>query len=78
MLGPFTDIPAPDIGTDESTMAWIFDEMSKFKGFCPAVVTGAPPAAAGHWAVVTPRQGAPQLAPAAAAAAPTSWPAAVG
>ena len=24
MLGPFTDIPAPDIYTDEQTMAWIY------------------------------------------------------
>lgn len=40
ILGPWTDIPAPDIGTDERVMAWIFDEFSKFKGFSPAVVTG--------------------------------------
>jgi glutamate dehydrogenase (NAD(P)+) len=40
VLGPWTDIPAPDIGTDERVMAWIFDEFSKHKGFSPAVVTG--------------------------------------
>jgi hypothetical protein len=49
VLGPYTDIPAPDIGTDESTMAWIFDEYSKFKGFSPAVVTG------GGWQAAGPR-----------------------
>eukprot|EP00879_Flechtneria_rotunda_P003623 GHRR01003860.1.p1 GENE.GHRR01003860.1~~GHRR01003860.1.p1 ORF type:complete len:417 (+),score=105.87 GHRR01003860.1:112-1362(+) len=42
VLGPWTDIPAPDIGTDERVMAWIFDEFSKHKGFSPAVVTGKP------------------------------------
>lgn len=42
ILGPFTDIPAPDIGTDERVMAWIFDEYSKYKGFSPGVVTGKP------------------------------------
>jgi glutamate dehydrogenase (NAD(P)+) len=40
VLGPWTDIPAPDIGTDERVMAWIFDEFSKHKGFSPAVTTG--------------------------------------
>lgn len=40
VLGPWTDIPAPDIGTDERVMSWIFDEFSKHKGFSPAVVTG--------------------------------------
>lgn len=42
VLGPWTDIPAPDIGTDERVMAWIFDEFSKHKGFSPAVTTGKP------------------------------------
>lgn len=41
-FGPFKDVPAPDIGTDERIMAWIFDEYSKYKGFSPAVVTGKP------------------------------------
>jgi glutamate dehydrogenase (NAD(P)+) len=41
-FGPFQDVPAPDIGTDERIMAWIFDEYSKYKGFSPAVVTGKP------------------------------------
>lgn len=40
VIGPWTDVPAPDIGSDERMMAWIFDEFSKHKGFSPAVVTG--------------------------------------
>jgi glutamate dehydrogenase (NAD(P)+) len=42
-FGPFKDIPAPDIGTDERIMAWIFDEYSRYRGFSPAVVTGKSP-----------------------------------
>lgn len=42
-FGPFKDIPAPDIGTDERIMAWIFDEYSRYCGFSPAVVTGKSP-----------------------------------
>lgn len=42
IVGPSSDIPAPDINTDERVMAWFFDEYSKFKGFSPAVVTGKP------------------------------------
>jgi glutamate dehydrogenase (NAD(P)+) len=42
-LGPFKDVPAPDIGTDERVMAWIFDEYSRYRGFSPAVVTGKSP-----------------------------------
>mgnify|MGYP001030714547 CR=1 FL=1 len=41
-IGPTTDIPAPDVNTNEQTMAWILDEYSKFHGFTPAVVTGKP------------------------------------
>lgn len=42
-IGPEIDIPAPDVYTDAQTMAWIFDEYSKIKGY-PAygVVTGKP------------------------------------
>ena len=41
-LGPYRDIPAPDIGTDAQVMAWIFDEYGKRHGYTPAVVTGKP------------------------------------
>lgn len=43
ILGPETDIPAPDIGTDERTMAWIMDTYSVSKGHTVlGVVTGKP------------------------------------
>lgn len=42
LIGPATDIPAPDMGTNAQTMAWMMDEYSKFKGYSPAVVTGKP------------------------------------
>ncbi len=43
-IGPHRDIPAPDMGTDAQTMAWIMDTSSPQKGYSvPAVVTGKPP-----------------------------------
>ncbi len=42
VIGPYTDIAAPDMGTNAQTMAWIVDEYAKFHGYCPAVVTGKP------------------------------------
>jgi glutamate dehydrogenase (NAD(P)+) len=43
IIGPERDIPAPDIGTDEQTMAWIMDTYSTSRGFTvPGVVTGKP------------------------------------
>jgi glutamate dehydrogenase (NAD(P)+) len=42
MLGPYRDIPAPDMGTDGQVMAWLLDEYSKRNGYSPAVVTGKP------------------------------------
>src|SRR6476661_5976773 len=42
VIGPQVDIPAPDMGTNAQTMAWIVDEYSKFHGWSPAVVTGKP------------------------------------
>lgn len=41
-LGPYRDIPAPDIGTNAQVMAWIFDEYGKRHGYTPAIVTGKP------------------------------------
>uniref|UniRef100_A0A0V0I3U1 Glutamate dehydrogenase n=1 Tax=Solanum chacoense TaxID=4108 RepID=A0A0V0I3U1_SOLCH len=42
LIGIHTDVPAPDMGTNPQTMAWILDEYSKFHGHSPAVVTGKP------------------------------------
>lgn len=43
IIGPTVDIPAPDIGTDEQTMAWIMDTYSVAVGHTvPGVVTGKP------------------------------------
>ncbi len=42
-IGPMTDIPAPDMGTDEQVMAWFADEYAKITGsWQPGVVTGKP------------------------------------
>lgn len=42
-IGPDRDIPAPDIGTDAQTMAWIMDTYSAQEGYAvPGVVTGKP------------------------------------
>ncbi|MCS7311809.1 MAG: glutamate dehydrogenase [Acidobacteria bacterium] len=41
-IGPYTDIPAPDVNTNPQVMAWVMDEYSKYYGFQPAVVTGKP------------------------------------
>jgi len=43
LMGPESDIPAPDMGTDAQIMAWIMDTYSMHAGFSiPAVVTGKP------------------------------------
>lgn len=43
IIGPDRDIPAPDVGTDEQTMAWIMDTYSINAGRpVPGVVTGKP------------------------------------
>ncbi|KRC52602.1 MULTISPECIES: Glu/Leu/Phe/Val family dehydrogenase [unclassified Nocardioides] len=43
IIGPSRDIPAPDIGTDEKTMAWIMDTHSVSVGHTVlGVVTGKP------------------------------------
>jgi len=43
VIGPKEDIPAPDMATDEQTMAWMMDTYSMQKGYAvPEVVTGKP------------------------------------
>jgi glutamate dehydrogenase/leucine dehydrogenase len=43
IIGPEVDIPAPDMGTNEQTMAWIMDTYSASVGHTvPGVVTGKP------------------------------------
>ncbi len=42
-IGPKQDIPAPDMATNEQTMAWIMDTYSMGKGYAvPEIVTGKP------------------------------------
>ncbi|MBY0516433.1 MAG: Glu/Leu/Phe/Val dehydrogenase [Bacteriovoracaceae bacterium] len=48
IIGPDKDIPAPDIGTDGQTMAWMMDTYSQLNGYAiPGVVTGKPIAVGG-------------------------------
>jgi glutamate dehydrogenase (NAD(P)+) len=70
VLGPTRDIPAPDIGTNAQTMAWLMDEYGKLHGHTPACVTGKPialegsygrEAATGRGLVYMFREAAPQL-----------------
>src|SRR5262245_8021044 len=43
VIGPRMDVMAPDMGTDEQTMAWIYDTYSMNVGYaCPEIVTGKP------------------------------------
>jgi len=42
VIGPTTDIPAPDVNTNAEVMGWIMHEYSKYAGFSPGVVTGKP------------------------------------
>ena len=42
LLGPYRDIPAPDVNTNPQVMAWILDEYSSRHGYSPACVTGKP------------------------------------
>jgi glutamate dehydrogenase (NAD(P)+) len=41
-LGPYRDIPAPDVGTNAKLMTWLMDEYSRKHGYTPAIVTGKP------------------------------------
>lgn len=48
LIGPESDVPAPDVGTNPQVMAWIMDTYSMHKGYTvPAVVTGKPIAIGG-------------------------------
>jgi len=48
LIGPERDIPAPDVGTDERTMAWMMDTYSVSTGHTvPGIVTGKPLALGG-------------------------------
>ena len=43
IIGPQRDIPAPDMATDEQTMAWMMDTYSMQVGHAvPEIVTGKP------------------------------------
>jgi len=48
LIGPDSDIPAPDMNTNPQIMAWIMDTYSMHKGYSiPAVITGKPLAIGG-------------------------------
>jgi glutamate dehydrogenase (NAD(P)+) len=48
IIGPDSDTPAPDVGTNAQTMAWIMDTVSMHRGYSvPGVVTGKPVAIGG-------------------------------
>ncbi|SEH43259.1 glutamate dehydrogenase (NADP) [Halopenitus malekzadehii] len=43
LIGPETDVPAPDMNTNPQTMAWMMDTYSMYEGYTvPKVVTGKP------------------------------------
>jgi glutamate dehydrogenase (NAD(P)+) len=42
IVGPDTDIPAPDMGTNHEVMSWFRSQWEKYHGFNPAVITGKP------------------------------------
>lgn len=42
IIGPDTDIPAPDMGTNFEVMSWFRNQWEKYHGFNPAVITGKP------------------------------------
>lgn len=48
-LGPYRDIPGPDMGTDGQVMAWMLDEYSSKRGYSPAIVTGKPVSLGGSY-----------------------------
>ena len=42
VLGPYQDVPAPDVGTNPEVMGWTLDEFSSRHGYSPACVTSKP------------------------------------
>jgi glutamate dehydrogenase (NAD(P)+) len=42
IIGPQRDVPAPDMGTNAQTMAWIMDAYGATHGYTPSIVTGKP------------------------------------
>jgi glutamate dehydrogenase (NAD(P)+) len=42
LIGVNRDIPAPDLGTNAQTMAWMMDAYGSIHGYTPAIVTGKP------------------------------------
>jgi glutamate dehydrogenase (NAD(P)+) len=47
-IGPHVDVPAPDLGTNETMMGWMADTWSNHLGrFDPAIITGKPLALGG-------------------------------
>ncbi len=43
ILGPHTDVPAPDVYTDAQIMSWMMDEFSAMQGYnVPGMITGKP------------------------------------
>ncbi len=58
LIAPNSDIPAPDLGTNAQTMAWIMDAYGQLHGHSPAIVTGKPVEMGGvPWARGRNRQG---------------------
>lgn len=46
-VGPYRDVPAPDVNTGPREMAWMYDEYAKLHGDTPGVITGKPIALGG-------------------------------
>ena len=42
LIGVNRDIPAPDLGTNAQTMAWMMDTYGQIHGYTPGIVTGKP------------------------------------
>ena len=47
VIGPYVDVPAPDVNTSAREMGWMYDEYSRHYGDTPAIVTGKPLVAGG-------------------------------